>query len=164
MVILDRALLRRMGTLQLKTQTLGRPLQFHSVKRRFASEVVEVAEFYRPGFIAVFQVAHSIFFRDVIAGCRAISSTNAGLAAFRLRLGTPPRRFFSPTWPAAVGARRNTRRVANPVRSQPATATPAASSAAATCCETAPTGVATVRLAREWVCFLLVHYQPPLGD
>ena len=31
-----------------------------------------------------------------LAGCGVISSTNAGLAAFRRRRGTPPSRFFSP--------------------------------------------------------------------
>src|ERR1700731_2726781 len=59
----------------------------------------------------------------------------------------------APYNPVVVGARRNTHRAAGPVRPQPATATPAASSAATGGCETDPTGVATARLTREWVCF-----------
>src|SRR5713101_2226928 len=60
----------------------------------------------------------------------------------------------TPYSPAEAGARQNTHRVAGPVRPQPATATPVASSDAAGCRETDPTGVATVRLAQEWVrCF-----------
>src|SRR5208282_2355069 len=60
----------------------------------------------------------------------------------------------APYNPAAAAARRNRLRVAGPVRPPPPTKTPATSSAAAECCETDPTGVATVRLAREWVVWL----------
>src|SRR5713226_309729 len=59
----------------------------------------------------------------------------------------------APYSPAVADARRNTHRVAGQARPQPATATPAASSVAAGCCETDPTAVVTARLARKWVCF-----------
>src|SRR6202050_2980387 len=55
----------------------------------------------------------------------------------------------APYNPAEAAARRNRLRVVGPVRPPPATATPAASSAAAGYCETDPTAVATARLARE---------------
>src|SRR5580658_5063564 len=60
----------------------------------------------------------------------------------------------APYKPAAAAARPNGLRVAGPTQPPPATATPAASSAAAGCCETDPTGVATARLAREWVVWI----------
>src|ERR1700683_3621060 len=60
----------------------------------------------------------------------------------------------APYNPAVAAARPNGLRVAGPVRPPPATAIPATSSAAAGFCETDPTGVATLRSAREWVVWL----------
>src|SRR6516164_9773804 len=54
-----------------------------------------------------------------------------------------------PYSPVVVGVRRNTPRARGPARPQLATATPAASSAAAECCEIHPVGVVVARLARE---------------
>src|SRR5580658_514420 len=69
----------------------------------------------------------------------------------------------APYNPAVAAARRNRLRVAGPVRPQPATATPVAWSAAAGCCETDPTGVATARLARVRVVWLCRSSSAALG-
>src|SRR5260370_25364525 len=55
----------------------------------------------------------------------------------------------APYNPVVAGGRRNTLRVRGPARPPLATATRAASSSPAGCCETHPVGVVTVRLAQE---------------
>src|SRR5580704_2461461 len=60
----------------------------------------------------------------------------------------------APYSPAVAGSRRNIRRIGGPVRPQPATVTPAASSVSAGCCEIDPTDVAIARLPQgSVVCF-----------
>jgi hypothetical protein len=83
------------------------------------------------------------------AGWGAISSTKPGWMPFAGGWKVRQAVSSAPHSPTEAGARRNTHRVAGPVRPQLAKATPAVSSVAAGCCETDPTGVATARLVRE---------------
>src|SRR5271168_4459821 len=81
--------------------------------------------------------------------------------------GSPERRraassvAYSPT---ATDERPHTHLVAEPVPPQPATASPAASSDAAACCETHPTAVAAARSHQEWVLCFSGSISDDLGD
>jgi hypothetical protein len=138
---------------------LRRDLNHPSVSRQTRSRLAQsggTAVFHSMRIFAPLEDSNSMTHSSSGAEGGVISSTNADL-------GKP---FLQPPYnPAVAAARRNRLHVAGPVRPQPATATPAALSAAAGCCETDPTGVATARSARVWVVWLCRSYLgAPPGD
>jgi hypothetical protein len=87
--------------------------------------------------------SNSITQSAIVVGWSAISSTNAGLAAFFRAPELRRAASSAPYSPAAADERSNTHRVVGPVPQQPATTSRAALSDAAAYCETHPTAVAT---------------------